>query len=87
MNKEQYLHTVFKIAAEHNHTVEFNRDGDRQIDFGLKKLHEKHLTKLYPAILNADAHLPTLIERVAPGRSCAHRPMREINEKMTLPNQ
>ena len=83
MTKEQYLEAIFKIAAKLKYTVELNRDGLRQIDFGHKKLHEGHLEKLYPDILKADAHLPTLIEMVAPGRPCAHRPMREIIEEMT----
>jgi heme exporter protein D len=27
-------------------------------------------------------HLPTLIEKVAPGRSCVHKPMREILQEL-----
>lgn len=78
MTKEQYIESVFKVAKEHGHKIEINRDGLRQIDFVHKKLHEGHFEALYPAILETDAHNPTLIDKVAPGRSCAHRPMREI---------
>ena len=80
MTKNQYVESVFATAEKHGYTIEINRDGLRQIDFVHKKLHERHLDKLYPDILNVDAHIPTLIEQVAPGRPCTHRPMREIIE-------
>lgn len=77
------------IAKKHDHEIEINRDGLRQICFindkgnMHKKLHEGHLKALYPDILESDARIGILIERVAPGRSCAHRPMREIIEEIT----
>lgn len=64
------------------YTLERNRDGLRQIDFGNKKLHEGHIELLYPEILNPDVHMSTLIDNVAPGRPCAHRPMKEIMKKI-----
>jgi len=57
--------------------VEMSRNG-RQIDYGHKKLREGHLAEVYPEILQPGAHIPSLINRVAPGRPCAHRPTREI---------
>jgi hypothetical protein len=36
------------------------------------------LDKLYPDILAPGANVPALIEGVAPGRPCTHRPMKEI---------
>lgn len=83
MIKKQYLELVFKIAKKHDYTIEINRDGLRQINFGHKKLHEEHLNKLYPDILKDECALPTLIEQVAPGRPCTHRPMREIIKEMS----
>ena len=78
MNKEQFINSVVKIASEHGHGVETNKFGLRQIDFVHKKLHEGHLAKLYPEILQSDARIAVLIDRVAPGRTCAHKPMRKI---------
>jgi hypothetical protein len=72
---------VIRIAVDMGYTLERSRNG-RQIDFGNKKLHEGHLRKLYPRILQSRASIHTLVEEVAPGRPCAHKPMREIVEKI-----
>ena len=57
--------------------IEPSRNGV-QIDFGHKKLHEGHLRALFPDILAKGVNVAKLIETVAPGRPCVHRPMREI---------
>jgi hypothetical protein len=83
ITKPEYLNRVFQIARSNGYPMEINRQGLRQIDFGHKKLHEGHMDQLYPQILAPRAHIPSLIERVAPGRPCTHKPMRLIIEKLT----
>lgn len=58
--------------------VETNRDGLSQIDFGNKKLHTGHLERLFPKILDPKADVAKMIDAVAPGRPCTHKPMKEI---------
>jgi hypothetical protein len=83
MSKPEYLNQVFEVARSEGYPIEMNKLGLRQIDFGHKKLHEGHLERLYPEILALHAHIPSLIQRVASGRPCAHKPMRLIIEKLT----
>lgn len=78
MNVEEFVEAVVKQASRAGYTTEINRNGQRQIDFGHKKLHEGHLNKTFPEILNPGAKVAQIIELVAPGRPCTHRPMREI---------
>ncbi len=73
-----FIEAIIRIAKQQGYEVKINRDGLRQIDFGQKQLHEGHLKPLFLAILASDANVSSLIESVAPGRSCAHRPMKEI---------
>lgn len=84
MKKSQFIDSVVETADRLGYKMKINRDGLRQIDFGHKKLHEGHLAQLYPEILQPGAHIPSLIESVAPGRSCVHRPMREIVEVLAV---
>jgi len=77
MTQDKFIDAIFAAARSKGYPIENSRNG-KQIDFGHKKLHEEHLRQLYPAILAEDAHIPTPIERVAPGRPCSHKPMREI---------
>ncbi len=81
MDQTYFVNEVINIAGKHGYTIENSRNG-RQIDFGNKKLHEGHLTKLYPAIIQPNANIKELIEDIAPGRPCSHKPMREIVEKL-----
>ncbi|EGQ7944692.1 hypothetical protein NMR30_003435 [Vibrio cholerae] len=82
MEIEEFVCRVIKLAKDQGYKVELTRTGQQQINFGHKKLDEKHLKKLYPKILESDAHIPTLINQVAPGRTCTHRPMREIIQQI-----
>lgn len=83
LSKRAFVCEVIRVARELGYKIEINaRNGMEQIDFGNKKLHIGHLENLYPTILDPGAHIPTLIERVAPGRPCSHRPMREIIEQL-----
>lgn len=78
MDSQTFVERVTQIARKQGHKIEVNRDGITQIDFGNKKLHAGHLQKLFPAILAPEANVASLIEAVAPGRPCTHRPMKEI---------
>ena len=82
MNQQDFIDQVAKNAQAKGFNTETNRNGQMQIDFGHKKLHSGHLAQLFPEILFQDANVSKLIEAVAPGRPCTHRPMREIVEQL-----
>lgn len=83
INEEEFIVEVIRVAREQGYKIELStRNGLPQIDFGKKKLHAGHLAKMYPAVLSDQIRLARLIESVAPGRPCAHRPMREIIERL-----
>ena len=79
VTKEQFIKEVIQVARQRGYKIESNaRTGQEQIDFGNKKLHSGHLGDLYPGILSENPNVSSLIEKVAPGRGCSHKPMREI---------
>jgi len=78
MNSQEFIDAVVREARKDGHRIETNRNGQTQIDFGHKKLHSGHLENLFPAILKPGANVARVIESVAPGRPCTHKPMREI---------
>src|SRR5262245_6949854 len=79
IGKEQFIQAAIRFAHSRGFKVESNaRTGMQQIDFGNKKLHAGHLRAMYPLALLPNANIPALIERVAPGRPCTHKPMREF---------
>ena len=79
LTKQEFINEVFTIARKNGYVIEKNaRNGRDQIDFGNKKLHEGHLEHLYPKILMSGSNVSGLIEKVAPGRPCTHKPMKEI---------
>ena len=78
MTQGKFVKAAISKAKMIGYKVEMNRNGRRQINFGRKKLHEGHLKAIYPQILDAHVNVGLLIESVAPGRPCAHRPMTEI---------
>ena len=77
MTQDEFVDAVVATAESRGYSIEISRNG-QQIDFGHKKLHEGHLRRLYPDILNEGTHISSLIESIAPGRPCSHKPMREI---------
>src|SRR3954452_12641563 len=78
MDSTELVRQVTDIARKRGYPIGTNRDGLTQIDFGTKKLHAAHLTAMFPEILKDGVYIPSLIEKVAPGRPCTHKPMREI---------
>lgn len=83
ISKKQFISEVVRVAREHGYKIESSaRTGQAQIDFGNKKLHAGHLANLYPAALSIQSNIASLIESVAPGRPCSHKPMREIIEQL-----
>lgn len=81
----EFLNCVYKCAHELGYEVKPNSKGLMQIAFpNNKTLHEDHLIGLYPKILQPNASIRTLIDEVAPGRPCTHKPMRQILEKINL---
>ncbi len=76
---DDFLNDVLRVASQQGYRIETLRGTDiPQIDFGIKKLHARHILALFPAILADDADINRMIENVAPGRPCAHRPFREL---------
>lgn len=78
MESQQFIERVVEISRRKGFKIETNRDGLTQIDFGNKKLHVGHLKQMFPEIFQPAADIPKLIERIAPGRPCSHKPMKEI---------
>jgi len=83
MDENSFIDAVCSTAQSLGYTLEIARNGRRQIDFGHKKLHEGHLRQLFPTILSENVHIPTLINEIAPGRPCTHKPMRIILDDMS----
>ena len=84
MEIHQFISRVTDIARNEGYPVALNRNGQDQIDFGHKKLHSGHLVQLFPRILEPGVNISILIESVAPGRPCSHRPMKEIIQKIQV---
>jgi len=78
METQQSIALIVETARRKGHRIATNRDGLQQIDFGHKKLHAGHLRAMLPEILRDGASIAGIIERVAPGRPCTHKPMKEI---------
>lgn len=79
----EFIEDVFRIAQEHEYKIKTNyRSKLKQIDFGVKKLRLDHIKKLYPDALFPWTNINKLIETVAPGRPCAHKPFRKIIEQL-----
>jgi hypothetical protein len=78
-----FVNLTVEEAKKRGYLIEEGTQNGRQIDFGNKKLHEGHLRALYPSILQPEANISALIDRVAPGRPCTHKPMREIIYSLT----
>lgn len=77
MSTDEFIDMVIEMARSHGYAIEDGHNG-RQINFGNKKLHERHLKDLYPDILADGANVRALINNVAPGRSCAAKPLRQL---------
>jgi len=83
MNLQEFLVQFFLFARQDGYAIETSYyNGREQVDFGNKKLHAGHLEQIFPEILDPEANISQLIERVAPGRPCAHRPTREIIQRI-----
>lgn len=82
MTKDDFINSVFELAKANGYSVELNRNGQEQADFGHKKLHSGHLSRLYPHILSQGVNVSALIDQVAPGRPCSHGPMKDILRKL-----
>jgi len=87
MDATEFANTIINLARKKGYVIQTNRAGLDQIDFGNKKLHFDHIVKLYPAAMSEGANINQLIEKVAPGRPCAHKPMRELINRLKLIHQ
>ena len=82
ITQDQFIDAVIEEAQQAGYSIEISGNNGRQIDFRNKKLHEGHLRDLYPDILADDGNVSAQIERIAPGRPCTHKPMKEIIAKI-----
>ncbi len=83
-----FVDSILSASNKRGYTVEMSWNG-WQIDFGNKDLHEQYLKNLYPAIIDPKANVAVLIAKIARGRPCTHRPMREVivDLKATIVNR
>ena len=87
MGIQQFIDEAVEIARQKGFRIETNRDGLTQIDFGNKKLHARHLRSMFPEILEDGVVISTIIEKVAPGRPCTFKPMKEIIAEIKNPKR
>ncbi|ALX12108.1 hypothetical protein P350_11435 [Burkholderia cepacia JBK9] len=88
MTKAEFRTLVFEIARAKRLRVDEMKDGKVRIWFNeksLKFLHADHVDELYdrlrhPSLSPRDINIE--IQRVAPGRPCTHKGMREIYEQI-----
>jgi len=87
MTVYEYEDKFFETAKRMGHKMETCKGGsfrgERQIDFGNKKLHAGHIRMLYPLVKEKG---PTIsyddFEKLIPGRPCAVPYFNEINRKI-----
>ncbi|WP_186016165.1 hypothetical protein [Burkholderia gladioli] len=88
MTKNEFRSRVFELARERRLAVDTMCDGKQRIWFNLKSkkfLHVDHIDALFALLRQPGLDRATIraeIERVAPGRPCTHRGMREIYERL-----
>jgi len=78
ITKNEFVKAIFFYARKMKFKIQTNKNNQEQIDFGNKTLTSEHLSLMYPDILQPDADIPKIINKVAPGRPCTHKPMKEI---------
>ena len=84
MNVEEYENKFFETAKRMGYEIEICKGGpfrgERQIDFGNKKLHAGHIRKLYPLINESGPTISyDVFEKLVLGRPCAVHYFNEIN--------
>jgi hypothetical protein len=84
MNAKEFSDQILKQARLAGYSIQTNRDGFEQIDFGNKKLHSQHLLKIHPLLISGQS-VSAAINAVAPGRSCSHRPMKQLIAQLQPP--
>ncbi|CAB3750950.1 MULTISPECIES: hypothetical protein [Burkholderia] len=92
MTKTEFRNLVFQIARVKRLRVDEMKDGKERIWFNEKSqkfLHAGHIDALFdqlrhPNLSPRDINIE--IHRVAPGRPCTHKGMREIYEQIHRPS-
>ncbi|QLC50604.1 hypothetical protein HWN40_10375 [Methanolobus zinderi] len=84
INVNDFVNRFFETAEKLGYDVEVCKRGEargkKQIDFGNKKLHELHLRKLYPMLIeNGIDFSYDAFNDIVPGRPCAVKGFREIS--------
>ena len=87
MNAEEYVNKFFKAAKNMGYEIETCQrgpyQGEKQIDFGNKKLHASHVKKLYPLVKKKGTNISYEdFEKIVPGRPCAVPYFNNINRKI-----
>ncbi|WP_175783885.1 hypothetical protein [Burkholderia ambifaria] len=88
MTKSEFRARVFETARAKRLKVDQMQDGKDRIWFNLnskKFLHSDHIDSLFDLLRRPNLSRQVVnaeIERVAPGRPCTHKGMREIYEQI-----
>ncbi len=88
MTKAEFRTLVFEIARAQRLRVDAMKDGKDRIWFNEKSqkfLHADHIDALYDRLRHphlSTRDINTAIEKVAPGRPCTHKGMRDIYEQL-----
>lgn len=87
MNVEEYVNTFFETAKRMGYEIETCQRGDfkgeKQIDFGTKKLHAGHLRMLYSVVKEKGPNVTDVdFESIVDGRPCAIPFFLKINKRL-----
>ena len=83
---EEYVDKFFETASNMGYEIESCQrgefKGERQIDFGNKKLHAGHIRRVYPVVKRKSTICYEEFEKIVPGRPCAVLIFNKINKKI-----
>jgi hypothetical protein len=84
VNIDDFMDDFFINAEKMGYEIESCKlgeaQGKKQIDFGNKKLHELHIRRLYPMLIENGINFSyEAFNDVVPGRPCAVKGFREIS--------
>ncbi len=90
MDIKDYEEKFFEIAEEKGHKIEICKrgqyTGEKQIDFGNKKLHAGHVRKLFSLAKDNEILSYEDFEKIVPGRPCAVPYFNNINREIHNPD-
>ena len=83
--RAQFVEDLLTAARQAGFTISTNRrNGEPEIDFGMKRIRAGQVGELWPAVVAPGADVGALIDKVAPGRPSIHEPMRKLIAQLRM---